>query len=193
MDELQQLIALAGANTFAEAVANMSAVNAQLTGAQSALGTRDAASTFAALSSRSTQFAAIERATGCEGDEAVGSVRAALTAKVELEKAQARVKELEKGAEVHALDSAVAKAKAEKRWTPALETEVRAAFAAGDITLKGAEKWLATAPQLPGAAAPKEPAQGRLKRPLSVRRAKRLTKPCATLADFQPLKQSGDS
>jgi hypothetical protein len=143
MDEqLQELLALMGAATFADGVAVVTQLNT-LTGVSGvALGTKGAAATLVALDSCRVRLAAIEKAVGSSGDECVGAVRAALTSHAELPKAQARVAELEKSSETHALSALFAKASDEKKLTPAIRESVQAAFDAGDVTLKGAEAWL---------------------------------------------------
>jgi len=85
----------------------------------------------------------IEAAVGSAGDECQGVIRAAMHSHAELPKAQARIAELESAASVHALDGMIAQAKEAKKLTPAIEASVRAAVAAGDVTIKGAEAWLA--------------------------------------------------
>jgi hypothetical protein len=142
MDELQQLLALMSANSFAEAVAVLTSVNAIIDSESAALGTRGPAATLTALKSRGALLSAIEKATGKTGDDAVGAVRAALTSHEELPKLQKRVADLEKSGQTHALDAAFAKADADKKLSPAIKLSVQAAFDAGDVTLKGAESWL---------------------------------------------------
>lgn len=92
--------------------------------------------------SRLSILARIEAATTKSGDEAHGVVLAAMASHGELPKLQARIAELEKGAESSALDALIAKAKEERKLTPALEKTVRDQFSGGDITLKGAEAFL---------------------------------------------------
>jgi cell division protein ZapA (FtsZ GTPase activity inhibitor) len=152
MDELQQLMALAGATTFAEAVANMTAVNTQIRAVQSALGTSDAASTFAALSARSAQLSAVEKATGKTGEEAVGVVHAAMLSHTELPKMAARIGELEKVERGSKLAEMFATAEKEKRLTPAIREAVQAQVDAG-MTLAAAEAWLKSCVPVPGISA----------------------------------------
>lgn len=142
MDELNQLLAMLGVPSFAEATTAIANMNAQLDAAQSALGTKGTAATMSALVGRSGRLAALEKACGKEGEEAVGLIRAALTSHAELPKLQERVAELEKGQQAHALSELFAKADSEKKLTPAIKQSVQQAFDAGEITLKGAESWL---------------------------------------------------
>lgn len=143
MDELQQLFALMGVTSYAEAVAALTAFNTTLSAEQATLATKGTSATLSALAGRSALLTAVEKATGKTGDEAVGLVRAALTSHTELPKLQERIAELEKGEQTHALAALFAKADEEKRLTPAIKQSVQAAFDAGEITLKGAESWLA--------------------------------------------------
>lgn len=105
----------------------------------------------------------IEKAVGKSGDEAHGVVLAALSAQsalasvqADLDKAQARIAELEQGQEAAALEQAIAQAKQESKCTPAIESSVRDAFAAKQVTLKGAQAWLSALPTISALAAAKE-------------------------------------
>lgn len=153
MDELQQLLALMSAGSYAEGVATLTAINTTITSAQAALGTRDAAATLSALSTRHATLAAIEKAVGCNGDEAVGAIRAALSAQAALPAAQEELAKLKKDGESATLEVAIRKATDEKRCSPAIADEVRAAMKSGEVTLKGAERWVANLPKLPGLSA----------------------------------------
>jgi ATP-dependent Clp endopeptidase proteolytic subunit ClpP len=88
----------------------------------------------------------IEAKTGKQGDEAQGLLLAALASHEQLPALQARVAELEAAGETNALEALITKAKADKKCTPAMAESVRASFAAKEITLKGAEAWLANSP-----------------------------------------------
>lgn len=143
MDELNQLLAMLGVSSFAEATTAIANMNAQLESAQSALGVKGTAATMSKLVSRSVHLSALEKACGKEGDEAVGVIRAALTSHAEMPKLQSRIAELEKGQQAHALSELFAAADSEKKLTPAIKQSVKQAFDAGEITLKGAETWLA--------------------------------------------------
>jgi len=146
MNELEQLLALLGVQTFAQAAASISAFSTFLDAAKQSTGKDKADEALTELQARAARapFAiSIEKATGKSGDEAVGLIHAALASHAELPRAQARVAELEQQTQAHALDALFAKAKDEKRWTKAIEDSVRAAFTAKEVTLKGAEAWLA--------------------------------------------------
>lgn len=101
----------------------------------------------------------VQSATGKSGDDATGLIRAAMQSHTELPKAQARIKELEQKTEEHELDRLFAKAKEEKRLTPAIEKSVRDAFAASEVTLKGAEVWLSNSPVIAALSTPTASAQ----------------------------------
>ena len=98
----------------------------------------------------------IEAAVGSAGDECQGVVRAAMHSHAELPKAQARIAELEGAVAAHALDGMIAQAKEAKKLTPAIEASVRAAVAAGDVTIKGAEAWLHNLPPIAALVAAKK-------------------------------------
>jgi hypothetical protein len=98
----------------------------------------------------------IEAAVGADGDECQGVIRAAMHSHAELPKAQARIAELEGAASAHALDGMIAQAKEAKKLTPAIEASVRAAVAAGDVTIKGAEAWLSNLAPIAALAAAKK-------------------------------------
>lgn len=114
----------------------------------------------AEASARLAVLQRIEARAGKTGDEAHGTIMAAMDALVELPKAQARIAELEAANEAHALDALMLKAKEDKKLTPAIEASVREAYAAKQVTLKGAEAWLANLTAVPALMnASKAPAQ----------------------------------
>lgn len=146
MNELEQLLSMLGSASFAEAAATITNLNAAIDGVKSATGkgtAQEAISELTARAARAPFALAVEKATGKTGDEAIGLIHAALASHVELPKAQARVTELEMTTSEQAFNSLVAKAKDEKRLTPAQETAARAAFASGELTLKSAEFFFA--------------------------------------------------
>lgn len=150
--ELEQLLALLGADTYAQAAAAITNFNAFLDTAKQATGksgTGDALAELQARAARAPFALAVEKATGKTGDEAIGLIHAALQSHAELPKAQARVTELEQKTQESDLNALFAKAKEEKKWTPAIEAKVREAFSAKEITLKGAESWLTNLPAIP--------------------------------------------
>lgn len=157
MNELEQLLAMLGVKTFAEAAASITNFNAFLEAACTAAGTKDTAAALAAVQARASFGAALQTACGGKtGDEAIGLVRAALASHAELPKAQARVVELEgqvaenaKKEEQHTLEALITTAKAAKKCTPAMEKSVREAFEKKEVTLAGAKAWLENAPAVP--------------------------------------------
>jgi hypothetical protein len=156
MDEMQQLLALCGATTFAEGVTVLTALNTHIESARAALGTRGTSDTLMALVSRHSRLAALEKAAGKDGDEADGLFRAALVSHTELPKAHAELAQLRKDGQVAELDKAITKAKADSKLTKASEDQLRKAFADGDITLKGALAQLEHMPVIPALAAAKD-------------------------------------
>jgi len=150
MDELQQLHASLGVASTAEALAAINRFNAFLNNAKVATGKTGTPEVFEALNSAITFAKSIEAATQKSGDDAVGLVRAAMSSHAALPAVQAKVAELEAEIETHELDSAIAKAKADKKWTPALEAKVREEFTAKNVTLAGAKSWLENATVVPG-------------------------------------------
>lgn len=116
-----------------------------------------------ALIAKGQRFEKIEASASAKNDEAQGVVLAALNSHAELPKAQARIAELEAKVSTHALDGMIAQAKDAKKLTPAIEASVRAAVAAGDVTIKGAEAWLANLAPIAALVAAKKEEAGPLK------------------------------
>lgn len=85
----------------------------------------------------------MEATLGTTGEEALGTLKAWQGSHAELPKAKERIADLEKSNQASSLEALVAKGKQENKLTPAMEKSVREQFAAGEITLKGAEAWLA--------------------------------------------------
>lgn len=157
MNELEQLLALLGVNTYAEGAAAITVFNSFLTEAQSTTGKSKSTEVLAELSARASRspFAlAVEKACGKQGDEAIGLIHAALASHAELPNVQAECAKLRKEGDANALNGLIAKAKDEKRLTPAMETKVREMLAAGDLTLKGAESLLGNLTPVAALAAP---------------------------------------
>jgi len=92
----------------------------------------------AALGTRLGLLAKLEALTGKTGEETHGVVLAWKGSHEELPGVSAKLAKLEGEAETTQLDTAIAKAKTEHRWTPAREAEVRKLREDGDCTLKGA-------------------------------------------------------
>jgi len=84
----------------------------------------------------------IEAILGATGEEAIGILKAWQGSHTELPTVKEQNAALEKSMQASTLEALIAKGKADNKLTPHLEKEVRDQFAAGDITLKGAEKWI---------------------------------------------------
>jgi ATP-dependent Clp protease protease subunit len=102
---------------------------------------------------RLSLLARIEAVFNKTGDDLHGSLLAMRESheqlpgvRAQLEAANAQIAELNASAEAHSLEALITKAKADKKCTPAMAESVRASFAAKEITLKGAEAWLANSP-----------------------------------------------
>lgn len=150
MNELEQLLAMLGVATFAEATASIANFNAFLGDAKVSTGKASADAALTVVKERVALLSSVETATGVTGDAVVGVVRAWKDSAGLVAGLQAKIADFEKAGEGHAFDKLVTAAKDARRGTPAQHASVRASFDAKEITLKGAEAWLANLTTLPG-------------------------------------------
>lgn len=152
MNELEQLLALLGAPSFAAAVASVTNFNEFLAAAQKLTDKEKPAEALAELQARAARapfVAAVEKATGKQGDEAIGLIVAALASHAELPKAREQLLALQKTTDAQAFESLIAKAKGENKLTKASEDAYRAKFAGGEISLSVVEFVLANLTPIP--------------------------------------------
>ncbi len=104
----------------------------------------------AGLAQRVTHLLKLESTIGAaSAEEAVGIALAWKSSHEALPKLQGELAQLKADAEGRELDAALAKARDEKRVTPALEAQVREQLKSGDMTLKGAQAMLAALAPIP--------------------------------------------
>lgn len=143
MDEqLQQLLAALGVQTFAEglvAISNGDRLFAALKKESGKDSVAEAVTELCARAARAPFASAVEKATGKQGDEAIGLIVAALASHAALPEAREQLANLQKTTDTQSFESLVTKAKAENKLTKAQEDAYRASFAAGELTLKQVE------------------------------------------------------
>jgi phage I-like protein len=165
MEELEQLLALLGVQTFAEAATAITRMNAFLADARERTGRQGGTSETLDVVRAQLGFArAVEASLGAQGGEAIARVEALKAQGERLQAAEASLQALHKAQGDAEAGALIAQATTEGRLAPAKQDKAQEIYA--EYGVKALRTFLdclpqASSPTVPGAPAPRQPrAQG---------------------------------